>query len=132
MRPTANDVSSTLPTLPVSGVDETALWEEILKQHDLAENRGRNTNWLQYGASYFDHEHSITYDTAEKRPHKRTAQNIERAKQILKVMDTGLSMKKAAKQLGIPQQTAVYILQRYRAISTLPTSDVSSEGNTDE
>jgi hypothetical protein len=121
-------VSSTLPTLAVSNVDETAVWEEILRQHGLGENRGRNTNWLEYGARYFDHEHAITYDTADKRPHKRTTANLDRAKQLLKAMGTGLSMKKAAKQLGIPQQTACYILKKYREISTLPTSHVSSEG----
>lgn len=107
---------------------EELLWEEILQQHGLGEAQGHNPKWLRYGADYFDHNQALSYDTAEKRPNPRTAANIIRAQQLLKLMDSGLSMIKAAKSLGVSKQLASFILRRYRENYTRQKSSTSSEG----
>jgi hypothetical protein len=107
---------------------EVELWDEILRQHGLGEDRGHNPKWLRYGARYFDHDHSITYDSAEKRPDKRTALNYERARRLRSLMSTGFSQNQAAKQLGIPKQTASDMLRKH-VNPTCPESSTSNEGN---
>lgn len=108
-------------------MSEQELWEEILKQHNLAENRGRNTNWLNYGASYFDHETALVYDTADKRPDPRTARVFDKAKSLLRLIHSGYSRRKAAVELGIPWKSARYALKAYEDFTRV-TSSVSSEG----
>jgi hypothetical protein len=122
------------PNSPIHNSDmdvdrEQKLWEAILAQHELSMNAGSSPSWLTYGWQYRDSEQPIQYGEGEKRPHVKTAANLLKARQILALIESGLSMKKAAAALGIPQSSAVRIIQKYRANSTLSTNSTPIEGN---
>jgi hypothetical protein len=114
-----------------SGVEtnDQELWDEILKQHELSMDQGSSPSWLTYGWRYTEADTPIDYAGSSKTPHKKTAANLKRAKDLLELIGTGLSQRKAAKQLGIAEKTARYILQTHRAHSACVTNSTQVEGN---
>lgn len=93
---------------------EIELWDEILKQHDLPMEKGFDPFHLGYGAKYFDTSKVCDYiSPGSYNTQKNKGKSL--AEQLLALMNQGMSMIKAAKEVGMSKGNASVCLKRYRA-----------------
>lgn len=106
---------------------EQKLWEEILQQKGLSMDRGL-TRRVGYGAKYFDSAKTIEYGTSDRYARQR-GDNHTYVEKVLRLMDSGMSMRAAARKMGVDAGNVCNALRRHREHSARCAELHSSEGN---